>query len=60
MNYYISKLLLAIAFVTLAGCGQTGPLYMPPEETPPVPPAAAEPAPEPEKDAGTEQPRKAP
>ena len=44
MNYYTSKLLLAVAFATLVGCGQTGPLYMPPEENPPKPPAMAEPS----------------
>lgn len=60
MNYYISKLLLAIAFVILAGCGQMGPLYMPPEETPPVPPAAAGPDTAVDEDSDTEQPRKAP
>lgn len=42
MHYYISNLLLAVAFATLMGCGQTGPLYMPPEKAPPVPPAAPE------------------
>jgi predicted small lipoprotein YifL len=59
MNYYISKLLPAIAFVILTGCGQTGPLYMPPEETPPVPPAAAEPEPASSEDSSKE-PRKEP
>lgn len=32
-------LLIAFAFATLAGCGQTGPLYMP-EDVPKPPPAA--------------------
>ena len=46
MRYYNSKLLLTVAIVAsvaLAGCGQTGPLYMPPESVP-VPPAMSEPA----------------
>ena len=46
MRYYNSKLLLAVAIVAsvaLAGCGQTGPLYMPPESVP-VPPTMSEPA----------------
>lgn len=49
MRYYNSKLLLAVAVVAsvatvaLAGCGQTGPLYMPPESVP-VPPAMGGPA----------------
>jgi len=46
MRYYNSTLLLAVAFVVLAGCGQTGPLYMPPEAVP-VPPALPEPAAQP-------------
>jgi predicted small lipoprotein YifL len=47
MRYYNSKLLLAVAVVAsvatvaLTGCGQTGPLYMPPESVP-VPPAMSE------------------
>lgn len=46
MRYYNPKLLLAVAVVAnvaLCGCGQTGPLYMPPESVP-VPPAMSEPA----------------
>lgn len=46
MRYYNSKLLLAVAVVAniaLCGCGQTGPLYMPPESVP-VPPAMSAPA----------------
>lgn len=42
MRHYHSKLLLAVAYVALCGCGQTGPLYMPPESVP-VPPAMPEP-----------------
>ncbi|CAA0126296.1 Uncharacterised protein [Halioglobus japonicus] len=60
MNYYISKLLPAVAFVILSGCGQTGPLYMPPEETPPVPPTVSEPEAASSEDASTEAPRKEP
>jgi predicted small lipoprotein YifL len=30
----LTALLLAIAFATLVGCGQTGPLYMPGQEPP--------------------------
>ncbi|MCB1689790.1 MAG: hypothetical protein KDI33_14940 [Halioglobus sp.] len=59
MHYYISSLLLALAFAVLTGCGQMGPLYMPPEETPP-PPALSAPAAAPTVDSGTEQPRKQP
>lgn len=46
MRYYNSKLLVAVAFVALAGCGQTGPLYMPPEAVP-VPPVMPEPSAQP-------------
>ena len=39
MRYSITALLIAVAFATLSGCGQTGPLYMPPEDVPKPPPA---------------------
>lgn len=58
MRYYNSKLLMAVAIVAsvatvaLAGCGQTGPLYMPPESVP-VPPAMSEPAAAPTPPAAT-------
>ena len=32
MRHAITALLIAIAFATLNGCGQMGPLYMPPPE----------------------------
>jgi len=32
MPYSITALLIAVAFATLTGCGQMGPLYMPPPE----------------------------
>lgn len=32
MPYSIAALLIAIALATLTGCGQMGPLYMPPPE----------------------------
>ena len=40
----------AVGLLLLSGCGQTGPLYMPPPEAPAAPPAAestppAQPAP---------------
>lgn len=54
MHYYISNLLLAVAFTTLSGCGQMGPLYMPAEEAPPVPPPVSEPG----ADPSAEQPQK--
>ena len=38
MRHSLTALFIAIAFATLSGCGQTGPLYMPTEEAP-VPPA---------------------
>ena len=47
MRYSVTALLIAAAFVNLGGCGQTGPLYMPPEPvrvpetTPQAQPAAA-------------------
>jgi predicted small lipoprotein YifL len=31
MRYTVTALLLAVATANLIGCGQTGPLYMPPE-----------------------------
>ncbi len=42
MRHSITALLIAVAFATLGGCGQTGPLYMPPEDVPRPP--HAEPA----------------
>ena len=39
MRQSLTALLIAVVFFALAGCGQTGPLYMPKEETP-KPPAA--------------------
>jgi predicted small lipoprotein YifL len=33
MHYSIAAVLYAVALATLAGCGQMGPLYLPPEET---------------------------
>jgi len=42
MRYPIAALVITVAFAILGGCGQMGPLYMPPEETPqsePVEPA---------------------
>ena len=51
MRYAVTAVLIAVATVSLSGCGQTGPLYMPPvpepepvpvsETTPPAQPAAA-------------------
>ena len=32
MHYSITAMLYAVALATLTGCGQMGPLYMPPEE----------------------------
>ena len=40
MRYAVTALLIAVAFSSLGGCGQTGPLYMPPENAPQVQPAA--------------------
>ena len=59
MHYYISNLLLAVALVALSGCGQTGPLYMPPEETPP-PPVLSEPSATPDADQSAKQPQQQP
>jgi len=42
MRISITALLVAVAFASLGGCGQTGPLYMPdepPPETQPDTPA---------------------
>ena len=39
MRHSITALLIAAVLAPLGGCGQTGPLYMPPEETPEVQPA---------------------
>jgi predicted small lipoprotein YifL len=51
MRYSVTALLIAVAFVSLAGCGQTGPLYMPPETVPQAQPAApAESAEQPTKE----------
>ena len=52
MRYSITVLLIAFAFATLVGCGQTGPLYMPPEDVPKPPPIApADSAEQPTKDS---------
>jgi predicted small lipoprotein YifL len=58
MRYAVTALLIAVATVSLSGCGQTGPLYMPPVPEPePVPattpqaqPAAADSAEQQTKD----------
>ena len=34
MRHTVTALLIAAAFASLGGCGQTGPLYMPPEPVP--------------------------
>jgi predicted small lipoprotein YifL len=39
MPYPLTLLLIVLTIAPLAGCGQTGPLYMPTEEAP-HPPAA--------------------
>jgi len=39
MRHAISALLLIAALYLMGGCGQMGPLYMPPQETQPTPPA---------------------
>ena len=41
MRLTITASLIAVAISLLTGCGQTGPLYMPKEETPKPPKAAA-------------------
>ena len=40
MRNFPRALLIAAALATVAGCGQTGPLYMPVEDVPKPPPAA--------------------
>jgi predicted small lipoprotein YifL len=40
MRNFPTALLLAAALAILAGCGQTGPLYMPTENVPKPPPVA--------------------
>ena len=54
MRYAVTALLIAVATVSLSGCGQTGPLYMPPEPvpaaTPQAQPAAADSAEQQTKD----------
>jgi predicted small lipoprotein YifL len=59
MHYYISNLLLVVALLALPGCGQMGPLYMPPEETPP-PPALSEPSAAPDADERAKQSQQQP
>ena len=52
MRYSITALLIAVAFATLGGCGQTGPLYMPTEDVPKPPRAeSANSAEQPTKDS---------
>ena len=41
MRLIITAPLIAVVIYFLTGCGQTGPLYMPKEETPKPPKAAA-------------------
>ncbi len=45
MRYAVTALLIAVAFASLGGCGQTGPLYMPPEPVPATTPQAQPAAP---------------
>jgi predicted small lipoprotein YifL len=40
MRYSVTALLIAVAFASVGGCGQTGPLYMPPETMPETVPQA--------------------
>ena len=40
MRNFSPALFIAAALTILAGCGQTGPLYMPVEDVPKPPPAA--------------------
>jgi len=43
------RALLLISIVLLAGCGQSGDLYLPPKEQPAPPPAETPPPPAPEQ-----------
>ncbi|MCX2977879.1 LPS translocon maturation chaperone LptM [Candidatus Marimicrobium litorale] len=47
MRLTITAPLIAVVIYFLTGCGQTGPLYMPKEETPKPPGAAAVESPNP-------------
>ena len=49
MPHTVTALLIAVAFAALGGCGQTGPLYMPPPEEAPAarPGASVEPGAQP-------------
>jgi predicted small lipoprotein YifL len=40
MRLSLTALLVSVAFATLSGCGQTGPLYMPGEPPPETQPEA--------------------
>ena len=40
MRHTVTALLIAVATVSFGGCGQTGPLYMPPEPEPETVPQA--------------------
>lgn len=58
MRFAVTALLIAVAFASLGGCGQTGPLYMPPEPVPePVPDAVPQAQPAAPADSA-EQPTK--
>ena len=54
------RALTLLSFLLLAGCGQSGDLYLPPEQPEPVaaPPAAETPAED--KDKNVEPPKEAP
>ena len=45
MKYPVRNATALLTLMFLFGCGQTGPLYMPPPEAPAQPPAAESPPP---------------
>jgi predicted small lipoprotein YifL len=56
MQLSVTALLLAVAWSTLGGCGQTGPLYMPTEEAPQAQPDASGTEPPDQPDASGSEP----
>ncbi|MEH6634303.1 MAG: hypothetical protein V7700_02240 [Halioglobus sp.] len=50
MRYTVAALVLTVALPMLGGCGQMGPLYMPPKEPQQSEPAAQPPGEQPQSD----------
>jgi predicted small lipoprotein YifL len=56
MQLSVTALLIAVAFCALIGCGQTGPLYMPPDEATEAKPDASGAEPPDQPDASGSEP----